>query len=425
MKNLLLLTSLLVCVHLHGQDTLTLQQCADLMMKNSGLIISENASFQRSEQNRKLHYWTLLPTLSTSVGVNSNFGRRVDPFTNTFATNQVNSQSFAMNTSIPLFNGLSYIYTKRKLDLALQLTVLEKEQKQNEYLIRLMTLYENACKLQLQLTYSSKRIELLENIQESQRALLHAGRLASVDTLKSHNSLLNEQFLQLGLQNELRLTVIELNYFTGLPLKQQNCYSITSIPKLTTKPQINEEIELSKLSVRQKSATEELGISRSAALPSLSLTGNMGTGFSTNNKDFSLQGAPTKPYNDQIKQNLYEGIGIYLSIPIINRGEWLKAKNTNRIQTEEIVHLSELNQLEVEKIKLESEQKILARKAELTTLGQIASNLEMVYHNTLELYEIQRATYTDLENALIDWQARLLELETKKLEYESLLIRAQ
>lgn len=425
MRKLPIFVVLLVTQGIFGQDTLTLQQCADLVSQNAKLTIPENTSIRQSETNRHFHNWTLVPTLSGSAGLNTYFGRRVDPFTNTFATSQVNSQSFGMNASMPVFNGFSFIHTKRMLDFSIQLAALDKEQKENVNLISLISLYENLCKLQLQIGYSTKRIQLLETIQETQRTLLSSGRLSSIDTLKSYNSLLNEQLLQTALQKDLRMNEIELNHLAGLSLAQQHLYSIGSIGKLTTKPVYDEKIELERLEIRKKNNQTELAISRSAILPSISLNGNLGTGYSTNNKDYTLPNTPTKPFDDQIRQNLYEGIGIYLNIPILNRGTWLKAQKTNRIKAEEITLQQELKQTEIEKKMLIIEQTIISQKAEITTLEQIVSNLERVYDQTLNLYKFQRVTYTDLENALMEWQAKFVELETKKLELDALKLQVQ
>ena len=416
MNRVLLIFSLALCNVGNAQDTLTLQRCADLMAQNTKLTIPENTLIQKNEINRKLHFWTLVPSLSGSTGFNTYFGRRVDPFTNTFATSQVNSQSFGMNASMPVFNGFSYIHTRRSINHSIQLSIIDKAQKDNSNLIRLISLYETLCKLQLQLTYSNKRVQLLQTIQLTQTTLLKAGRLSSVDTLKSQNTLLNEQLLQSALLNELRLNEIELNFLIGLSLSQQNLYSISSITELTTLPVYDEKIELEKLNIKEKINQTELAISRSAILPSISLNGNLGTGYSTNNKDYTLPNTPTKPFDDQIRQNLYEGIGIYLNIPILNRGTWQKAQKTNFIHSEEITLEKELKQLEIEKKSAEMNQRQLQKRIEINALEQIVSNLEEVYNKSLELYKVERMTYTELESALMDWQAKFVELETKKLE---------
>jgi outer membrane protein len=416
MKNVLLSFGIIVCFGAIAQDTVTLQHCIDLMTQNTKLTISENKLIQQNEINRKFHNWTLVPSLSGSAGLNTYFGRRVDPFTNTFATSQVNSQSFGMNASMPVFNGFYFIHTRKSLDYSIQLASIDKAKKDNLNLLRLISLYETLCKLQLQLAYSNKRIQLLQTIQEAQITLLKVGRLSSVDTLKSQNTLLTEQLLQIALQKDLRLNEIELNFLIGLTLTQQNRYSISSMSLITTRPIYDQKAELEKLEINEKINQTELAISRSAILPSISLNGNLGTGYSTNNKDYTLAGSPTKSFEDQIKQNLYEGIGIYLSIPILNRGTWLKAQKTYRIHSEEIALGKELKQLELQKRSIEIEQVILSKESEIIALNLIVSNLEEVYNRSLELYKFQRITYAELESVLMDWQAKFVELETKKLE---------
>ena len=115
-----------------SQDTLTLQQCLDASKKNELLYATENRTISQSDLNIKYNIWSLLPGLTASTSFNTSFGRRVDPFTNTFATNTVNSQSFGLSTSIPVFNGFSYIHSRNKLVIEKQKNELEiKMIKQN------------------------------------------------------------------------------------------------------------------------------------------------------------------------------------------------------------------------------------------------------------------------------------------------------
>lgn len=422
MKTICIFLILVFARSAFGQESLTLQECADLLFKNESLVLKENSEVQQLTVRRNYHYWNLVPTLSLSSNLNTNFGRRVDPFTNTFATSQVNSQSFGLNTNIPVFSGLNYIHSRKSMDLNLTLSTVNKDQKLNTYLIRLIDLYELLCKLQNQINHSNKRIALYKTIQESQKTLFQAGRIAHTDTLKSYNSLLNEQLIQVALEKDYRINEIELNFLIGLPLTQHNNYAVESIKQLTTRPEFDPKMELSKIEIRQKISETELAIAKSALLPSISIGGIIGTGFSTNNKDYTLPDNPTKPYNQQISQNLYEGIGVYLSIPILNRGTWLKSKQLYTTTRQQLSEETKLQQQIILKEQLTLEQKMLSVRAEIVALRQIADNLEIVYNSSLELYAEQRINYTELETSLIDWQTKCVELESKKLEYEKLSI---
>jgi outer membrane protein len=411
---------ILWCNGAFGQDQLSLQQCIDLMLQNSLQTASENSSLRNAQIERSFHFWTLLPSLSGSVGANTNFGRRVDPFTNTFATNTVNSQSFGLSSNMTLFKGFSYRYDRLRKDLTIQVQEKDVSLKQNTLVIRLIDLYLTVCKLNIQLEQATIRIEKYKQIQEIQQLLISGGRISAIDTLKSHNSLLNEELVMIKLSTEKRIKTIELNYLIGKPINSEIAVEMASISECTTRPQFNELAELEKAQIQQQITDYQYLSDRSMILPSLSLSGNLGTGFSTNNKDYSVVGNPTKPYSDQIQQNLYQGIGLYLTIPLFNRGSWLKTKQLNEVKKDELNQQIELKKQDLELRKLQSEQDILLKQAVIIQTEQIVSNLQLIYEKSVLLYKDGRITYTEIENTFLDWQMRIVELETLKLEYEQL-----
>jgi outer membrane protein len=214
---------------IYSQDTITLQFCIDSSKKNMIFYASENRIINQSELNLKYNKWSLLPSIAGSSSFNTSFGRRVDPFTNTFATNTVNSQSFGLSTNIPIFNGFNYIYTKNKFQIEKEKSELSLKQRINDNSLKVIELYVELCNLQIQKDLARLRIEKFQQLQVVQKSLLKGGKINAVDTLKSYNSLLNEESKQLSLTNQLNQKSIDLNYIIGLPLIKLNSYSKESI----------------------------------------------------------------------------------------------------------------------------------------------------------------------------------------------------
>lgn len=417
MKFFLLIVIFLTDLFALGQqDSISLQSCLDKAQTNSMLYATEFSSTRTAQVERYFHNWTLLPTLGASTGFNTSFGRRLDPFTNTFATTTVNSQSIGLNSNMQLFNGFNFIYKRNILDATIKKNELSLEVKQNELRIKVVELYVDICKLSKQIDFAEIRIERYIQIQGIQRLLIEGGKINAIDTLKSHNSLMNETNLLISLKNDIALKMIDLNYLIGFPLKSQYNVIMESITGITTKPILTQKFALIQLEIEQEIAQNQLKVDRSTALPNLALNGLLGTGFSTNNKDFSTDGNPTKPYQDQVNQNLYEGIGLFLSIPIFNRGAWLKSKQIYAIKSEEREITKEQTAILLEKQKAEMEQKQIKSKAEQEQTKQITNNLKMIYDKTVLLYQEGRATYTELETAFMDWQTKLVALESLKLD---------
>lgn len=420
MKWVLVIGFFLICSGLLSQEQITLQTCIDRALGNSTQTATESGLISKSKTDKQFHWWSLLPNLVANAGVNTSFGRRLDPFTNTFATSSVNSQSFGLNSSVQLFNGFNYFRKGKVYATTIRLNELGLSAKQNELKIQVIETYVTLCKLSIQTRLTRSRIEKYIQIQAIQRLLIQEGHINVIDTLKSQHSLFNEQELLSNLANEWKLKTIQLNFQMGLPLRTNFAVDLASISEILDKPKLPENYRVESLEIELELLRNQLKSDRSSRLPSISLNGLIGTGFSTNNKDYSLTGSPTKSYTDQINQNLYEGIGFSLNVPLFNRGEWLKTNRLNEIQQLEIETRKELTDKLLEKQQLEQEQYRLNNKARQEQNRQSADNLQLIYTKSLLLYEEGRLTYTEIETALMEWQMKLIETELLKLDYEIL-----
>ncbi len=402
-----------------GQNQLTLQHCVDLALANPLQTNTENAEMRTALINRKYQYWSLIPDLNANIGFNTSFGRRIDPFTNTFTTKNVNSQTFGLNSSVTVFDGFQFRYNRLVLDYSIQQKELSVERRQNDLLLRTIDLYTEQCKRSVQISQAGLRIEKYRALQGIQQQLIKAGKISSIDTLKSHNSLLNEELSLAKLESEQRLKNIELNFLMGVPLLEAHTFDPSSVSALTIVPQLQEDLEVEHLQLEAKIIENQWRADRSSILPTLSLNGSFGTGFSTNRKDATPNGE-TIPYNDQVQQNLSENIGISLNVPMFNRGAWLKSKQLSEIKRTQLRESIRMTEYEVEIHLIEKEQTRILKKAEIRQIEQIVANLLTIYDKTLLLYSEGRISYLEVETVFMEWQTKLTDLETLKLEFEKL-----
>ena len=81
----------------YSQKEYTVQECIDLGVKNVQNTISQQSKFQQSKVNQQFGKYSFLPTLNANSGYNSNYGRKIDPFTNAFGLDVVNSNSLGLS----------------------------------------------------------------------------------------------------------------------------------------------------------------------------------------------------------------------------------------------------------------------------------------------------------------------------------------
>jgi outer membrane protein len=418
---LLLLTILFAHnLNLFAQDSLSLHQCIEALKKNTLLYTTENRMLGQSDLNIKYNKWSLLPSLNFNMSVNSAFGRRIDPFTNTFSTNTVNSQAFGLNTSIPVFNGGNYFYLRNKLFLEKQKYLVDKNQKINSNKIKIFELFIELCKLQMQKDLSLIRIEKYKYVQSIQKSLLFEGKINSLDTLRSFNSFLTEQSNLFQLNNQINQKTIELNLLIGLPLLKNHLYKYQSIKNCSEEFKITEDYFLENLRIQKEILAEQLGVEKALILPSISIIGSIGTGYSTFNKDYMVSGNPTIPFDEQINKNLNEGVGINLSVPIFNRGSYLRAKQLAELNRAELEELERLKEFEKEKRILQYKSQQYYLELEIIQLKIIASNVEVIFEKTLQIYKEGKISYREVELAFLDWQSKVIDFKLKELDNEAL-----
>lgn len=408
------LVAMLALKPVYGQQAISLQECLDKATTYELPSSDDYTLLKRSKYSRAQHWSSLLPAVNFSSGFNSSFGRRLDPITNSFATNNVNAQSMGLSINMPIFSGFSYITTRNRLDLEYKQSDLFLRQELNERKIRTIQLYIEACKQSIRLNQAVKRIEVYQKIQGIQRLLLENERIVVTDTLKSQNSILQQQMVMKETNGALMLATIELNYQMGLPLSTTHTFLPLSVAEVKDAALLEEYFGVEQAENSIDLMEQQLKAEQSGILPSLALNGVVATGFSSNNK--TIDGSPVA-YGDQLNRNLYQGVGLLLNIPIFNRREWQRNKYLYSLSLENLADNKELAELQVQKREARLKQELLTKKSNQLLYQEITSNLKMVFEKSFLLYQEGKLPYRELEETFIEWQQKQLETEIIQLEY--------
>ena len=84
-----------------------------------------------------------LPNLNASMSYGVNIGQRIDPFTNQFATNAVQSSNYGLSSGVTLFNGFQNHLNLRRARLGLDLAQANVEIAQNNVALTVASAYLN------------------------------------------------------------------------------------------------------------------------------------------------------------------------------------------------------------------------------------------------------------------------------------------
>jgi outer membrane protein len=117
----------------YGQKAWSLQECVAYALENNISVKQNEISSSLAEMSMQQNRFSMLPTLNASAGRNWNFGRTIDPNTNTFTTQQVESDNISLNSNVTLFNGFQLQNTLKQSRLDYMASKSDIDKIKNDY----------------------------------------------------------------------------------------------------------------------------------------------------------------------------------------------------------------------------------------------------------------------------------------------------
>jgi len=400
-----------------AQDELSIEQCLELVSKNEKRFANQTSAIQAANLDQKFNNWSLLPNLSLSPNYNVSFGRKLDPFTNTFGVNTVYSNSYSLQYQLPIFQGFKYFRSKKMYASIIENSTLVKTTTIENAKQQMLDKYFEVLKIQVKLNNQDQVIEQLKLFKARQIELVKEGQLSAIDTLETSVNEKNQKMTLLSLNNQLKSETIRINYLLGLPLIQETKIK-QEIEEGIIKVELDEYYQLLALQQQKEVSLLQQKVQNSQLFPSLSTYGNIGTGFSTNNLDYTQESLPVIRYDHQIQNNLYSGIGVSLNLPIFNQGAMLKNQKLSDINQKQLDQniLDQQQLLEQRKLEIEQQQYFLKQQLEIQKM--IVSDKESLTSIYESLYlegKIRITEFEKIKNDYLMYQNSIQEIELDML----------
>tara|TARA_R110002049_G_scaffold2917_6_gene23654 strand:- start:386 stop:1435 length:1050 start_codon:yes stop_codon:yes gene_type:complete len=320
----------------------SLEDCIDYAIENN--ITVKDAALTKSiaaiDYNRAKS--SRLPNLFGSASQSFSNGNTIDPITSSYVTDQIHSTNVGINSTMTLFQGNQLNNQIKQNKLLLEQSVFLEEVEKNNIVLNILETY-------LQTLYSKESIAIAaNNVTASEqevlraKARLDAGTIALSDYTEAQSQAATTKYNVIAAKNEYQQYIIALKQLLELsPMEDIEIETINENQDL-----IN--LELNKVDVYSKALSflpeiqastlniaaneTELAIAKGAFLPTLSLSGSLGSGYtSINNNTFS----------DQFDVNFNQKLGLSLTIPIFNRNQTKAAVQTAAINIEK-AHIQKL-----------------------------------------------------------------------------------
>ncbi len=334
---------------------LTLRQCVETAISNNLQVRqaeyqsqSDRVVYQQAKGNQ-------LPQVSASIFHGINQGRSIDPFTNSYVTQQINFANYDINTNVTIWNGSSIRNNIRQTELSYKASQMDWQQAKDNITINVILAYLQVLSSQEQLTVAKNQVEVTRN-QVSRLNILHeSGAIAPSLYYDLKGQLSSDELAVINIRNTLETAKLNLAQLMNVPyhasVQLENIQMKTTPVLYEGTPEIIYETATQQLAIvkaaelRKQSAQKRVLSAKGQLLPTLSFNGGGGTNYSSVASRLDLVGtadvatnnyvtisgskvpvfAPQSnfqsqkiSYGDQWKNNFNSSLSIGIQVPILN-----------------------------------------------------------------------------------------------------------
>ena len=365
MKKIILMSICLVSMHAgisQDKKIWTLKECIDYALQNNLNVKRSLLTVENSQIGLTQSKFQMLPSLNGGSTFGYNWGRSIDPTTNLFSTQRINSFNLNASSSVILFNGFRLVNTYRQNDLDNEASKEDFTKAKNDVILSVITFYTNVIFNKELFSNAESQLTTTTQQLERTRKLAEAGSVPRGNVLDLEAQQATNELNLINRENALNLSLLQLKQALQFPASTQMDIEVpildigTEMLIAATSEQIFEAARLTLPEVKSaqlklQSSTFAMRASRGSLYPRLSLNGNLfsnyssaadrdrfirdgGTPITVAQQIGYVQGANTPVFTDvqvpsgqlmegyvlqdQIKDNISRALSLSLQIPIFN-----------------------------------------------------------------------------------------------------------
>ena len=415
----IILLSLAAPVAATAQQAWTLDRCVTYALEHSTEVRRQHIEQKQKRIDYRTSLLDFLPSVSAQVGGQYNWGRNIDPETNTYNNVTTFNNYYQLTASMPLFDGGQTWNAMRKARLAKRTSATALQKAQDDKAIDIMQKFVEAV-------YAIKSIGLMQAKLDDSQALLHKtrrlyelGEKSRPDVVQMESQVAEDDYNLLHQRNTARLALLSLKSAMNYPAADSLPLDTALKAKPTAVPR-HEAIDYTAIAAKPdvtiaeanaETARLDWKMQRASLLPSIYLGGGVSTSYYKN----LSAGVQMEGFRSQMRNNLGEYVYVTLSIPLFSPSSWRSVK---RAKTD--YHLARLD-VEDARRKLEDdarqavadyegyvrEQRQMERKAASDSLAYRLS-YRKYEEGMLSTFDLHEASQTYLQSRITLLQMQMM-----------------
>ena len=330
MKNLFIKSVVLVLasaatVHASAQATMSLHDCMAYAISNSTKMRIQQAAIGDAQIGRRDAALALFtPQINANTYAYYNFGRSIDPQTNTYFNTTSFHNNYGVSAGYDLFDGFKAVNNLKISKTGLLIAGSQEKQVEADICLAVMEAYYNVVYYKRLVDVYEEQVSVAEQALTKARRQEELGQKGHADVIQMEADLADREYDLINTRNQYesqKMTLADLMFWpVGEELEIE--YSVIS-------SEAAGEVEKSADSVvafaldhnpavqiaswQALNAKRELNTAKWQTLPSIGLYAGWNTSY------YTYQGSATATFRDQFRNNMGEYVELSLSIPIWNR----------------------------------------------------------------------------------------------------------
>ena len=422
MKKVIILVILVQLVRLDvlaQEKQWTLRECCNYAVEHSISIKQRENACRQQELQLSTAKNSRLPDLSASASQNFSFGRGLTE-ANTYSNTNTSSTSLSLGTSVPIFTGFQIPNQIKLSQLNLEAATADLEKAKDDIRMQVAQAYVQIL-YDLEIADVARRQIDIDSAQVVRlQAFVDNGKASEAELSQQKATLANSRLTATQADNNTRLAILALTQLLELPTPEGFAIvrpdltagdgSAVAIPSpdaiyaeaLGIKPEIAAQL------LRLKGAAHSIKIAQAANLPSLSLSGGLGTNY------YTTSGFKSDNFSTQIKNNFSQYIGLNLNIPIFNRFQTRNNIRNARIEQEN------------QQLQLDNTKKTLYKEIQQVYYNALNAqskekSSEEALQSTKDAFQLMQAKYENGKATITEFN----EAKNTYLKSESDLVQAR
>ena len=424
----------------------TMQQCMQYAVEHNHDVKRAELELDNYKAQKTGAIGSFLPYVDAGIGAQYNFGRAIDPETNTYTNVSTFYNGYQLSASLPVFDGFNRLHALKAAQASVLMGQSALRQRQNLTALDVLQAYTNVAYYDGLVKMANEKVEETLLLLKQTKVLEEVGRKSAADVAQVESQQAEADYELTRQQSLYASALLELKKTMAFPISEElivksEMFDLGS-GELQIRQQGEANLKFASPDSRISNSTEQLNLTeqhpellaalyqmqaskhewhqaRASLYPSLSLSAGLNTTYYK-----TLQSETAASFGSQFKNNMGESVGATLSIPLFSRLQSItnirKAKNNYKMAREAY----EQKQLELEKLSREAWQDLQGYLKQTIQMTHKVEADSIAYQLTRRQFEEGLSTAIDLHTTssqLLNSKATLLQCQLMAMVKECLV----